>query len=808
MSVLPGFAGQRGRGEPAMTTSELPAPNPATGLRSDRLRRLWKERRREPLIDVYHGEMRFHMHPQVQQAVLDTTGKLLTEDADLLEPDGRPFDKAQPRILRELAAERLYARWRQAGLAVSADDVLICPYSSLVMLEAVMASVARADGIILCPEGFYKSNRQHIEKLGLSVRLIPAPPERDGKIDPWHLRRAIQAHREQLCALLLTMPGNPLIATYTADELQAIGRVLIEEDVRVIIDATLDAVVTDYLPLAAVTVDCAGTPQSLFDRTVTIAGLSKGHHAVGPYKLGAAVTGNAGWRADIRRQLAVPLQRETTALARVVLERTPPDFFESNREIMGQSQDQARRLCEKLEGRFGFPAVIPVGSSRQGPFLLIRLADQLVEQAGLEDGWQLAEVLLGEAGLETVAGPLMGLRGPIVRINVDAPRIGVKKDPTLLDKVFDRLATLVQAILDGKVTYRRTLASIGEPLQADLSGVADPRAERSACTKIVVLKEDQPGEHRVALTPRACADLGAKGMRVWVESGAGSRAGYDDSAYIKAGAIVTAMRSELFQDAGVLAWVKPPTDLDRVLCRLPRGGTIIGLTHPLHDDTVARAAQCRNLRVESLELLAQQEILPAQDALAAMSRFAGQIALTEALDLRDRLGHHGPQRVLVIGAGHAGLQAAQLAGVLGHSVVVASTGQHRRQEVERWPGATYCDIAVAAGNAAENTIGQQQVLSLVIASRQPEVIIVAAKHLGERSPFLLPAETLDSLPGDTVVIDLNVTRGGSAAGSQVDRQRRTDNGVWICNRSNYPSAAPAEASSAYAACLVSILTRE
>jgi NAD/NADP transhydrogenase alpha subunit/aspartate/methionine/tyrosine aminotransferase len=788
-----------------VTTSELPAPNSAPDLRSDRLRRLWEQQRREPLIDVYHGEMRFHMHPQVQQAVLDTTGKLLTEDADLFEPDGSRFSKAQPRILRELAADRLYARWRQAGLAVSADDVLVCPYSSLVMLEAVMASVARPDGVILCPEGFYKSNRQHIEKLGLSIRMIPAPPERDGKIDPWHLRRAIQAHREQLCALLLTMPGNPLIATYTADELQAIGRVVIEEDVRVIIDATLDAVVTDYLPLAAVTVDCLGTPQSLFDRTVTIVGLSKGHHAVGPYKLGAAMTGHVGWRADIRRQLAVPLQRETTALARVVLERTPQDFFENNREIMSQAQDRARRLCEKLEGRFGFPAVIPVGSSRQGPFLLIRLADRLVEQAGLEDGWQLAEFLLGGAGLETVAGPLMGLLEPIVRINVDAPRIGVKKDPTLLDEVFHRLSALVQDILDGKVTYQRMLADIGELAQADLSGLADPHVGHNASAKIVVLKEDQPGEHRVALTPRACADLVAGGMRVWLESGAGSRAGYDDVAYIKAGATVTAARSELFQDAGVLAWVKPPADLERVLSRLPRGCTIIGLTHPLHDDTVARAAQRRNLRVESVELLAQQEILPAQDALAAMSRFAGRIALTEALDLRDRLGHHGPQRVLVIGAGHAGLQAAQLAGVLGHSVAVASTGQSRRQEVEQWPGAAYYDIAAAAGNATENTAVQQQALSRIIASRRPEVIIAAAKHRGERSPCLLPDETLDSLPGGTVVIDLNATRGGGVAGSQVDQQRQTDNGVWICNRSNYPSAEPAEASSAYAACLVSIL---
>ena len=140
----------------------------------------------------------------------------------------------------QTACTRAGARlaWRSARtMSLSA------PYSSLTMLEAALASVARPDGVVLCPEGFYKSNRQHIEKLGLSIRLFPASADRDGKIDPWHLRRAIQAHREQLCALLFTMPGNPLIATYSAEELQAIGQVIVEEDVRVIIDATLDAVV-------------------------------------------------------------------------------------------------------------------------------------------------------------------------------------------------------------------------------------------------------------------------------------------------------------------------------------------------------------------------------------------------------------------------------------------------------------------------------------------------------------------------------------------------------------------------------------
>ncbi len=590
-------------GGPALTSSELSASSPATGSRSARLQQLLAERG-VPIIDVYHGEMRFTIHPQVQKAVMDTTRELLAENVSLLEPDGRLLDKSQPRLLRQLAADRLYMRWRKAGLAVRADDVLVCPYSSLTMLEAAMASVARPDGVILCPEGFYKSNRQHIEKLGLSIRLFPADLDRDGKIDAWHLRRAIQTHREQLCALLFTMPGNPLIATYSAEELQAIGRVVVEEGARVIVDATLDAVVPDYVPLAAITVDSAGKSQSLFDRTVTIAGLSKGHHAIGPYKIGAAISGDARWRAGILRQLAVPLQRETTALARVVLEQTPEEFFQANRLTLAQAQMEARRLCTELEDTFGFPAVIPVGSSRYGPFLLIRLADRVLRQAGIEDGWQLAEFLLGGAGLETVAGPSMGFREPVVRINVDAPRIGARKDPALLAQVFARLAALVQAVLDGKLTYQGLLDGIGEPSCTGLSdphGAAPPRD----AAKIIVLKEDQPGECRVALTPRASADLVASGMRVWVESGAGSRAGYKDEVYIKAGATITAARPELFQDADVITWVKPPSDLDRVLSHLPPGCTIVGFTHPLHDDTVAHRARRRKLHVQSVELLAQ-----------------------------------------------------------------------------------------------------------------------------------------------------------------------------------------------------------
>ena len=253
------------------------------------------------------------MHPRVQQAVLDTTRELLAEDADLLEADGRPFHKSQPHLLRQLAADRLYTRWRKACLAVSADDVLVCPYSSLTMLEAAMASVARPDGVILCPEGFYKSNRQHIEKLGLSIRLFPADLDRDGKIDAWHLRRAIQTHREQLCALLFTMPGNPRSPrTRRRNYRPSAGW----SSKKGYASSSMRPWMRSYpimfrSRLSPWTAQAGPSPYSTGPSPSQVC---PGASCRRTYKIGAAITGDARWRADIRRQLAVPLQRETSAL--------------------------------------------------------------------------------------------------------------------------------------------------------------------------------------------------------------------------------------------------------------------------------------------------------------------------------------------------------------------------------------------------------------------------------------------------------------------------------------------------------------
>lgn len=775
----------------------------AISSRSAQIRRLVEEQGMS-VIDIYHGEMRFTMHPQAQRALADLTRLLLDGKADLpSEQNGELADKSQPRFLRELVLTHLYRRWTKAGLDIKVDDVLVGPYSSLAMLDAALASVARPGGVILCPEGFYKSNSAHIEKLGLSIRFFPVDLDKDGRVEVSHLRDAIQTHREQLCAVLLTMPGNPLVATYTREELEALGRVIIEEGVDVIVDAAFDGAVPDYTPFATVKVTIGDKEYPLYDRIVTITGLSKGHHAIGPYKIGAAITGDREWLAKIKQQLAIPFQRETAALAQIVLQETPESFLQDNRSIMELQQQKARRLCENLTKKFGFPVVIPVGSNPYGPFLTIRLAEKIIKLAGIKDGWQLADFMLAGAGLEVLAAPRMGMSQLVARINIDAPRIGAVKDPSFLDEVFLRLEHLVEEVLSGGLTYRDALIRIGESTSVSVANF--PYASSQVSKKITILKETGRGEHRVALTPRFTADLVAAGMDVWIEAGAGAEAGYSDKAYLRAGAGVTDIQPDLLQDTDILVWVKPPRQLDNILSQVPEGTLVLGFTHPFHDTVVADAVERWGLQVRSMELLALNDIAPAWDALAAMSTFGGRIALQDALELRTKRGHKGLQTVLVIGAGQTGMAAAYLASRLGHQLIVISTGKRRERELQKI-GATYYSMDAANGSPL-NLVQMQKKVAKIIAQHNPTVIITTAKHRSEKSPLLLPAKTIASLAKDTVVVDLNSTRGGNVEGGQKDQSIRTDNGVWICNCSNYPSTEPAKSSSAYAACVVELILK-
>ena len=177
--------------------------------------------------------------------------------------------------------------------------------------------------------------------------------------------------------------------------------------------------------------------------------------------MAAAVTGNEKWRNLINRQLVVPIQRETTGLARLVIEETPDNYIEANRAAMIQRQQEAKQKCQDINAIFGANALTYLGSSNYGPFMVLTLRDDILEQAGIEDGWQLADFLLAALALDVLAGSRMGLPRPAVRININAPRIGSHKDPNLFHEIFHRLRQLIHQILHKGLTYSKSLECIG-----------------------------------------------------------------------------------------------------------------------------------------------------------------------------------------------------------------------------------------------------------------------------------------------------------------------------------------------------------
>lgn len=759
------------------------------------------------IIDAFHGEMRFSMHPDVESGLLRVTRELLSHSASLSEDDGAPYSKSQPEVLRRLAAEKLFVPMRQAGIAVEPDHVLVCPYSSLLMLEAALAAVARPGGIVLCPRGFYKSNASHVGKVGLQIRTFPVDTARDGRIDARELRRALWQHHEDLCAVLLTLPGNPLVAEYSDREIESIGRVLVESGARVLIDAAFGAVQPPGLPLSAVTVRSNGRTFRLYERCVTVTGTSKSHHAVGPYKIGAAVTGDRVWRAAIAKRLTIPFQRETTALARVVLEETPDELIEQNRRTLMERQQEARERCDRINERFGAGAVSALGSSRYGPFMVLTMRGDILARAGIRDGWQLADALLAASGLDVVAGPRMGFQEPVVRVNIDAPRRDGKKDPALFEEVFQRIEAFIRDIGEGELTYRSALDRVGEASGVDLRDWLH-RARTARVESVAVLRETAEGEMRVAVTPQAASTLVANGFDVVVEAGAGAPAGLSDADYVRAGATIAETKEELYRDATVVAWVKPPTDLEAELSRLPKGAAVLGFMNPFGAKSVLPLLEERGLRELALELLPLRRALPpSMDALAAMSRFAGRIALEQAISLRERSGGKAPHTVLVIGAGNAGMAAARAASTAGCKFVCASPGEVRRPEIEADLKGVFVKLPDERGSADPGTVlaEQRRVLRGIITAHRPTIVLATARRADGSAPRLLLESDLALLPENSVVIDMTTAAGGNVDLCAMNRTVRGPNGVWLCHRHNYPSAEPLKASSALASCVAEIL---
>lgn len=324
-----------------------------------------------------------------------------------------------------------------------------------------------------------------------------------------------------------------------------------------------------------------------------------------------------------------------------------------------------------------------------------------------------------------------------------------------------------------------------------------------------VPRETVPGERRVALTPDVVKRLSGRGFRILVEREAGVAASYPDELYTEAGATIVPEVAQLYREADVILKVQRPTDEEVPLLR--EGQVIIAFLSPLTRPELV--VQLAERKVTALSMDAIPRITRAQpmDALSSMSTIAGYKAVLLAANalskffplLMTAAGTIPPARVLVLGAGVAGLQAIATARRLGAVVEAFDTRPVVKEQVESL-GATFLELDVqgsqdASGYATEleeEHIKREIALIKEHASRS-DVIITTALIPGRPAPLLLPEDTVAVMRPGSVIVDLAAEMGGNCELTKPGETIVRHN-VTIMGPLNLPSEMAYHASQMYA----------
>jgi NAD(P) transhydrogenase subunit alpha len=291
--------------------------------------------------------------------------------------------------------------------------------------------------------------------------------------------------------------------------------------------------------------------------------------------------------------------------------------------------------------------------------------------------------------------------------------------------------------------------------------------------KIAVAKESLPGERRVALVPEQVSKY-PSGHEIVVESGAGAAAGYADAVYTEKGARV---QSGVLDGADLVLKVRTPTPEE--IGRLREGATLVGLMAPLSEPQAMRALAERGVTTFALELLPRISRAQSMDALSAMATIAGYKAVLLAAEhlprfmplLMTAAGMLKPARVLVIGAGVAGLQAIATARRLGAVVEAYDTRPVVKEQVESL-GATFVELPLetkdaqdaggyAKAQSEEFYNKQRELMGKVVAAN--DIVITTALVPGQKAPVLVTEDMVRGMRPGSVIVDLAAEAGGNVA---------------------------------------------
>jgi NAD(P) transhydrogenase subunit alpha len=335
--------------------------------------------------------------------------------------------------------------------------------------------------------------------------------------------------------------------------------------------------------------------------------------------------------------------------------------------------------------------------------------------------------------------------------------------------------------------------------------------------RIGVPRETKARETRVAATPATVTKLLALGYEVVVETAAGAASSFPDDAYETAGARVGDAR-EAWQ-ADVVLKVNAPATEEIALLR--DGATLVSLLSPGLNPDLVDALAARPITVLAMDAVPRISRAQSMDVLSSMANIAGYRAVIEAAHTFGRFftgqvtaaGKVPPAKVLVAGAGVAGLAAIGAASSLG-AIVRATDVRPEVAEQIRSLGGEY--VAVPAGEAEVSADGYAREMgedfnrraAIMYAEQAPDVDIIITTALipGRPAPRLITEEMVASMRSGSVIVDMAAAQGGNVAGSVADELIVTPNGVSIIGYTDLAGRLPAQASQLYGQNLVSLLT--
>ncbi len=327
---------------------------------------------------------------------------------------------------------------------------------------------------------------------------------------------------------------------------------------------------------------------------------------------------------------------------------------------------------------------------------------------------------------------------------------------------------------------------------------------------IAVPKELNDFEKRVALTPDVVQSLTKAGFEVVVEKDAGLNSFFDNSSYEKAGARILNSPDEVYRTADILLKVNPPSEAEIGLMK--KESILISLFYASSNSKLIEAASRQGISVFSMDAIPRISRAQKMDVLSSQANLAGYKAViigAAALGkifplLMTAAGTIKPSRVVIMGAGVAGLQAIATAKRLGAIVEVSDIRPETKEQVESLGGKFIVvegdtSIKLEGGyvkNVSEEFLKKQQLLIAKHIS-EADLVITTALIPGRKAPMLVTSDMVKSMKPGSVIVDMAVSQGGNCEMSEMNKTV-VKNGVTIIGESNLPSLLPLNASELYA----------